>query len=112
MAVPRWFGGLIVLLWLVAASPASAAVPPGFQETTAFSGLTFPTAVRFAPDGRIFVAEKRGTIQVFDDIGDPTPTEYADLRDRVFNGWDRGLLGLALDPQFTTGRPYVYALYS
>src|SRR5688500_4721900 len=91
-----------MLLLAVLAAPAAAAPPPGFQETVALSGLTLPTAVRFAPDGRIFVAEKRGTIQVFDDFGDPTPTQFADLRQRVFNGWDRGLLGLALDPQFTT----------
>ena len=26
--------------------------------------------------------------------------------------WDRGLLGLALDPQFSSGRPYVYVLYA
>jgi len=36
---------------------------------------------------------------------------FADLRTQVHNFWDRGLLGLALDPQFPT-RPYVYALYT
>ena len=45
---------------------ASAAVPAGFTETTQFSGLTNPTAIRFAPDGRVFVAEKSGIIKVFD----------------------------------------------
>ena len=93
-------------------SAAAAAPPPGFQETIAFSGLTLPTAVRFSPDGRIFVAEKGGRIKVFDDFGDPTPTIYADLSQQVHDFWDRGLLGLALDPQFTTGRPYVYVLYA
>jgi hypothetical protein len=44
--------------------PAAAAAPAGFTELTAFSGLVNPTAVRFAPDGRIFIAEKRGTIQM------------------------------------------------
>src|SRR5688572_22686305 len=83
----------------------AAAPPPGFQETVALSGLTQPTAVRFAPDGRIFVAEKSGRIKVFDDFGDPTATVYADLSTQVHDFWDRGLLGLALDPQFTTGRP-------
>jgi hypothetical protein len=29
--------------------------------------------VRFATDGRIFVAEKGGTIKVFDDFGDRLP---------------------------------------
>src|SRR5919109_2971044 len=45
---------------------AAAAPPSGFQETVALSGLTNPMAVRFAPDGRIFVAEKSGVIKVFD----------------------------------------------
>ena len=44
----------------------AAVVPSGFEETVAFSGLTNPTAVRFAPDGRIFVAEKSGLIKYFD----------------------------------------------
>ena len=69
-------------------------------------------AVRFAADGRVFVAEKSGVIKVFDDLNDPTATVYADLRNKVHDIWDRGLLGLALDPQFTTGRPFVYALYT
>src|SRR3954467_14057698 len=93
------------------AAPAAAAVPPGFSELTAFRGLVNPTAVRFAPDGRIFVAEKRGTIQMYDGGGDTTPTLVADLRTEVYNYWDRGLLGLAIDPGFPD-RPYLYALYT
>jgi glucose/arabinose dehydrogenase/PKD repeat protein len=83
----------------------------GFQETTVWSGLERPTAVRFAPDGRVFVAEKRGRILVFDNLDDPTPTEFAQLDPRVHDYWDRGLLGLALHPQFPA-QPYVYVLYS
>lgn len=85
---------------------------PSFSETTAFSGVINPTAIEFAPDGRIFIAEKRGIIKVFDNLADTTPDIFADLRTSVHNFWDRGLLGMILDPQFTTGRPYVYALYS
>ena len=84
---------------------------PGFQETTAFSGLEAPTAVRFAPDGRVFVAEKPGAIKVFDGVGDPTPTTVANLRPRVDHYWDRGLLGLAVDPDFPA-RPFIYVLYT
>ena len=90
---------------------AAAALPPGFTESVAFSGLTNPTAVRFAPDGRVFVAEKSGRIKVFDSLSDPTATVWADLSTKVHDFWDRGLLGLALDPNFAT-RPYVYALYA
>jgi glucose/arabinose dehydrogenase len=94
------------------AQPAAAAtLPPGFQESTVFSGLTNPTAVRFAPDGRVFVAEKRGVIKVFDSLTDTTPAVFADLNVNVYNFWDRGLLGMALAPNFPTS-PYVYVLYT
>ncbi len=89
----------------------SAGLLPGFQETTAFSGVEAPTAVRFAPDGRIFVAEKPGAIKVFDGLGDTTPTVFVNLRPEVNDNWDRGLLGLALDPDFPA-KPFVYALYT
>jgi glucose/arabinose dehydrogenase len=95
-----------------AVEPAAAAsLPPGFQEEIVFSGLTEPTAVRFSPDGRVFVAEKSGLIKVFDNLTDTTPTVFADLRTQVHNFWDRGLLGLALPPNFPTN-PYVYVLYT
>jgi glucose/arabinose dehydrogenase len=91
---------------------AASALPAGFTESTVWNGLGNPTVIRFAPDGRVFVASKSGLVNVFDSLADPTPTVYADLRTRVHDYWDRGLLGLALDPGFTTGRPYVYVLYA
>jgi glucose/arabinose dehydrogenase len=93
------------------AGRAEAAPPAGFEETTVFSGLDFPTAVSFSPDGRVFVAEKSGVIKVFDDLDDETPTQFADLSTDVHNYWDRGLLGMALDPSFPSD-PYVYVTYT
>jgi glucose/arabinose dehydrogenase/PKD repeat protein len=92
-------------------SAQAATVPAGFQEEIVFSGLTEPTAVRFSPDGRVFVAEKSGIVKVFDNLSDTTPTVFADLRTQVHNFWDRGLLGLALAPNFPTD-PWVYMLYT
>jgi glucose/arabinose dehydrogenase len=94
------------------AAPAAAAVlPAGFSDTVAFSGLSHPTALRFASDGRIFVIEKGGLLKVFDGLSDPTPTTVVDLSTEVDDYWDRGLLGLALDPNFPA-TPYVYLLYT
>jgi glucose/arabinose dehydrogenase/PKD repeat protein len=84
---------------------------PGFVETTVFSGLNNPTVVRFAGDGRVFVAEKSGRIWIYDDLEDDTPTLFANLQNRVHSFWDRGLLGMTLDPSFPT-KPYVYVLYA
>jgi glucose/arabinose dehydrogenase len=89
-----------------------AGVPPsGFSDVVTISGLVEPTAVDFAGDGRVFIAEKSGLIKVFDSLSDTTPTVFADLRTQVHNFWDRGMLDVTLDPQFPT-RPYVYALYT
>ena len=90
---------------------APTPMDPGFVDFVALSGLNMPTAVRFSPDGRVFVAEKSGIIKVFDNLSDPQPTVFADLRSNVHNYWDRGLLGLELDPGFPA-RPYVYVLYT
>jgi glucose/arabinose dehydrogenase len=87
-------------------------LPAGFTGTTVWEGLGNPTVIRFAPDGRVFVATKGGVIYVFSGLEDTTPTVFADLRAKVHDFWDRGLLGLALDPGFATGRPYVYVAYS
>src|SRR5215470_12463580 len=93
-------------------SPAAAAtLPSGFQEQVVFSGLVNPTNIEFSPDGRIFVLEKGGTIKVFDSLSDPTPTVFADLSNEVMDYWDRGALGLALDPNFPAS-PYVYVSYT
>ena len=97
---------------LTTPEPADAAsLPAGFQEQIVFSGLTEPTALRFSPDGRVFVAEKSGVIKVFDNLSDTTPTVFADLRTQVHNYWDRGLLDVALAPDFPTN-PWVYVLYT
>jgi glucose/arabinose dehydrogenase len=92
-------------------SARAAALPTGFQEQIVFSGLTEPTVVQFAADGRVFVGEKSGLVKVFDNLSDTSPTVFADLRTNVHNFWDRGLLGMALDPGFPDN-PYVYVLYA
>ena len=100
------------VLAVCAAPPCSGqTLPEGFQDAVVLSGLTQPMAVRFAPDGRIFVGEKSGLIKVFDSLQDPTPTTFADLRVQVMNYWDRGLMGLAIDPNFPS-QPYVYVSYT
>ncbi len=91
--------------------PAAHATPSGFQETTVISGLTNPTVVRFAPDGRVFVAEKSGLIKVFDSLSGHDPDDVRGPRTNVHNFWDRGLLGMALASQLP-GDSYVYVLYS
>jgi hypothetical protein len=115
--------GCALLLTFAAghAAPALAEpiLPPGFQDTElelegfiAGKGLEYPTAMRFAPNGELFVAQKTGEVLRYESVNDKTPTTFADLRTNVFDLGDRGILGLALDPKFEAGQPYVYVLYT
>jgi glucose/arabinose dehydrogenase len=115
-------GGLVVAAAaaaLVGAPATSGAarptpsVPAGFTDTSLWQGLTLPTAIAFSPDGRVFVAEKSGVIKVSASLSGPAPTQWIDLRKQTFDNYDRGMLGLTVDPQLgTTGHNFVYALFT
>ncbi len=70
-------------------------------------GLTRPLAVASSGDGRLFVVEQGGRVRVVKD-GVLAGRPFLDLSDRVSRGGERGLLGLAFAPDFTSsGRLYV-----
>jgi glucose/arabinose dehydrogenase len=72
-------------------------------------GLEAPTDIAFAPDGRIFIAERAGRVRIVRD-GQLQAEPALTLAD-VTAGGQGGLLSLALDPGFDhTG--LVYALYT
>ncbi len=72
----------------------------------------FATALSFAPDGRLFFAERSGTVRVVQDgaarVFATVPTVTTEAGG---GGSERGLLGLAIDPRFSQNH-YVYAFYS
>ena len=103
-----WLAGLLVLSVLLVDAPRVAA-PSGTLQTV-LTGLQFPTAIRFAPDGRIFLLERfSGKIRIVEN-GSLLPTPFYTLANVATNG-EQGLLGLALDPDFPT-EPWVYAYYT
>jgi glucose/arabinose dehydrogenase len=84
----------------------AAAVPGGFVEVPVASGLASPTAMQFAPDGRLFVCEQGGRLRVIKN-GSLLPTPFLTLP--VRSEGERGLLGVAFDPAFAiNGHVYVY----
>jgi glucose/arabinose dehydrogenase/chitodextrinase len=71
------------------------------------TGLNWPIALAFSPDGRIFFAERlTGNIRIIES-GILLATPFYTLSNTATSG-ERGLLGLALDPGFPS-TPYVYA---
>lgn len=81
----------------------------GFQTTTIVSELFLPTYAVYAPDGRIFIAHKDGTIRVVKDgilLEEPLV-----VIPNVNTYQDRGLNSIALDPNFATNG-YMYVAYT
>ncbi len=95
-------------------------LPTGFADVKAIDHVSEATSVAFAPDGTAFLALKTGIIKSFDYNSGTgtfenwtTATNFADLTTNVNNYWDRGLTGIALDPQFgTAGHNFVYVNYT
>src|SRR6185369_9557223 len=86
----------------------AATVPTGFTDSVVASGLSNPTAMAFAPDGRIFVCQQGGALRVIKN-GALLATPFVTLT--VNSSGERGLLGVAFDPNFTSNQ-LVYVYYT
>src|SRR5687767_14723795 len=81
-------------------------LPSGFSEALVTGGINRPTAMAFAPDGRLFVLEQDGTCVVIKN-GVLLATPFVTMT--VDNINERGMLGIALDPDFASNRwVYIY----
>ena len=97
----------LVMVVMALSSLAAATLPDGFSEVQVAGGLD-PTGMVFAPDGRLFIAEKPGRVRVVD-RGALVAQPFLDIAAQVDNYNERGLVGIALHPQFSTnGWVYVY----
>jgi glucose/arabinose dehydrogenase/PKD repeat protein/endonuclease YncB( thermonuclease family) len=95
----------------VAGAQAQVVLPPQFtQDSVISSGLVEATNFAWAPDGRLFIIEKHGLVKLYKD-GALQPQPVLDLSDRVNDYFDRGLLGIAFDPDFPNNG-YIYLLYT
>ncbi len=104
---------LVALVFVVGLAPlpfgtgTSFAATSGIGKQAVKTGLSFPMAFTFAADGRIFYGERMtGEIRILNTQAG-TDKLFVDVPSLLTTG-ERGLLGLALHPNFPT-TPYVYA---
>jgi glucose/arabinose dehydrogenase len=99
---------------LRSAAPLAMTAQDGtrFNVETLVTGLDVPSAVAVTADGRLFVAERSGTVQVWQS-GRMRPEPAVQLADAAAIE-DVGLVGMTLHPDFSrNGRVYVvYAAMS
>lgn len=98
----------------------SATKPPGASgcsvgaqsAPTGTINANFATALAFAPDGRLFYAERAGTVRVWQGGRSRVFARVSTVTTQPGGSYsERGLLGLAISPTFTRDR-YVYAFFS
>jgi glucose/arabinose dehydrogenase len=98
---------MIKRLWLILfVLPLISAtqLPLGFQEDLLVYGLRQPVCAEYSPDGRLFILEKQGRIRIYKN-GRLLPKAF--LKVNVNGLYERGLLGIAFDPNFQNNH-YLY----
>ncbi|MGH9223240.1 MAG: PQQ-dependent sugar dehydrogenase, partial [Acidimicrobiales bacterium] len=90
-------------------APAGATVPAGWVDQLV-AGVGLPTAMASTPDRRLLVTTQPGTVRVIQS-GSLLATPAIDLSTKICSNSERGLLGIAVDPQFTTNG-FVFLYYS
>lgn len=101
--------GLVGVSSNVFGQPTVMHLPDLFVDETIVSDLKLPTGFALAPDGRIFITQKSGEVRVFAN-GQLQPGNFIDLSAETNTSFDRGLMAVAVHPNFPA-TPYVYLAY-
>lgn len=109
-----------LLLFVCLIAPASDLFAQVYTTTSLCTGNSMPVAFDFTGDGRLFMTLKgdgsipaapgSAIIKTYSTSGTLLATFY-DLSDSVNSDFERGLLGVCVDPDFTNNH-YVYAYYN
>src|SRR5262245_20174313 len=99
---------VLAIFTLVTGDVRSATLPAGFSESIVASGISSPTAMAFAPDGRLFVCQQGGALRV---IKNDTLLATPFLSVTTDSAGERGLLGVTFDPNFANNQ-WVYIYYT
>jgi glucose/arabinose dehydrogenase len=94
----------------VAAGSHGGGLPDGFVDELFGPDPGLPIGTTFAADGRQFVWHANGTVWEMDADGNLAHDPLVDIREEVGIWADHGLIGFALDPDFTTNG-HVYLAY-
>lgn len=90
---------------------ARAALPDNFDDELVVSGLNQPSSFAFLPDGRLIIVEQKTRNILVAPVGSSTATTILTMTDVNTSGTERGLLGVAVDPDWPS-RPYLYVHFS
>jgi glucose/arabinose dehydrogenase/Ca2+-binding RTX toxin-like protein len=106
----------LVALVIVERPAEAATLQPGFEDQLLASApaLSKPIALAFTPDGRMLVATQPGQLRVYKN-GQLLQTPALNISSKICANSERGMLGVAVDPNFDAqvpGDDFVYVYYT
>ena len=101
----------VVLAALALGTATASAQDDFYLEPILSETLYRPVDVEAAPGGWLFVALKQGVVVVVSPEGEVLPEPFVDVSAEVLDNLDRGLLGIALHPDWPA-TPDVYLLFT
>lgn len=104
----KFIGKVAIALILFGNQVVAQVYPNGFSEVQLATGVNNPTAMAFAPDGRLFICRKNGEVSIFKN-GAINALPFITIA--TTSAGERGLLGIAFDPDFANNN-YVYFYYT
>ncbi|MFT4040285.1 MAG: PQQ-dependent sugar dehydrogenase [Thermomicrobiales bacterium] len=112
----NWRLGILLFLICVglilpvdAVDAAFTGLPAKFSDQGVITGVPSPTAIAWLPDGTLLATGKAGGVyRQSGGVG----ASILDISGKVCSGGEMGLLGLAVDPQFASGRRFLYVYYT
>ncbi len=112
--VGRALIALFLLVQLFAVSALLAATPPADFSDALVTNLASPTALAFTPDGRLLLTQQTGQLRVYQSGALlTTPALDLNIGNLICSDFERGLLGVAVDPNFATNHSiYVYYTFN
>ncbi len=108
LAIAFLFSGVLISSTKTVSMKA-APVPADFEDALV-TNIAAPTALAFTPDGRLLITTQQGQVRVYQNgalVGLPA----LDLSSRICTNSERGVLGIAVDPSFSTNRN-IYLYYT
>jgi glucose/arabinose dehydrogenase/PKD repeat protein len=108
---PRWLSLALVVLFCLPLVPVSAA-PNGFNDevVAGLNDLNDPTAFAFLPSGDMLIALQDGQLVRYA-AGQLIETPVLNLSPVICSDFERGLLGVAVDPEYVANK-YIYLYYT
>lgn len=98
-----------ILVFLAFLAISAYSYPQTYITETPITGLAYPVAFSFLPNGNVIITHKPGEVKIYT-LNNTVVSTFWTFNDSCLNNFERGTLGICLDPNYASNH-YVYIFY-